>query len=210
MCECTRVIAMVTQFSQLGKGNSVATDQRIILQGTWDKFKLIQQASEDSPGVRLAYFDGTIEILTPSENHEFFAHVIGYLLTTFLLSRGISFKPTGAKTQEKEGTASTQADQSYCMGNAKPIPDLSIEVIFTSGGNKLARYQALGVLEVWFWQDGALTLHRLRQNGYERVKRSELPGLEQLDPDLLNRCILIAETDFAEAVALFRRGIEQI
>lgn len=86
----------------------------------------------------------------PGEDHEFFAHVIGYLLTTFLLEKGIPFKPTGAKTQEQEGQASAQADQSYCIGEAKPIPDLSIEVIFTSGGNKLARDQTLRVSEVGF------------------------------------------------------------
>jgi len=67
---------------------------------------LIQQASEDSPGVRLAYYNETIEIFIPGEDHDFFAHIISYMLTTFLLEKGISFKPTGSKTQEKEGTAS--------------------------------------------------------------------------------------------------------
>ena len=183
------------------------TDQRIVLQGTWEKFKLLQQASEDSPGVRLSYYSGTIEILMPGEDHEFFAHVIGYLLTTFLLKKGLPFKPTGAKTQEQEGEASAQADQSYCLGGSKPIPDLSIEVVFSSGSNKLARYRALGVPEVWFWEDGSLTLHHLRNSGYERIERSELPALEQLDLDLLRRCILMAETDFAAAVQAFQQSL---
>lgn len=197
---------MTAQLTQPPK--QTAADQRIVLQGNWEKFKLIQQASENSPGVRLAYYHETIEIFMPGEDHEFFAHVIGYLLTTFLLGQGISFKPTGAKTQEKEGEASAQADHSYCIGGSKPIPDLSIEVIFTSGGNKLARYRALGVPEVWFWQDGVLTLHHLRETGYERIDRSELPGLDQLDIDLLKRCILIAESDFAESVETLRQSFD--
>jgi hypothetical protein len=184
-----------------------STDQRIVMQGTWEKFKLLQQASEDSPGLRLSYYNGTIEILMPGEEHEFFAHIIGYLLTTFLLKKGVSFKPTGAKTQEMPGKASAQADQSYCIGGSKLIPDLSIEVIFSSGANKLPRYKALGVIEVWFWEDGVLTLHHLRGNGYEQIERSELPGLDQLDMTLLKRCILIAETDFAEAVQVFQESI---
>lgn len=184
------------------------TDQRIVLQGRWEKFKLIQQASEDSPGVRLAYYDETIEILMPGEAHEFFAHVIGYLLTTFLLERGILFKPTGAKTQEKEGKVSAQADQSYCIGDSKAIPDLSIEIVFSSGSNKLARYQALGVPEIWFWEDGVLVPYHLREDGYERIERSELPGLNQLDLNLLQRCILMAETNFQEAVRIFRQGLQ--
>ena len=184
-----------------------STDQRIVMQGAWEKFKLLQQASEDSSGLRLSYYNGTIEILMPGEEHEFFAHVIGYLLTTFLLKKGISFKPTGAKTQEKPGRASAQADQSYCLGGSKPIPDLSIEVVFSSGGNKLVRYSALRVPEVWFWEDGVLTLHHLRGDEYEQIERSELPGLEPLDMNLLRRCILIAETDFAEAVQVFQQSI---
>ena len=115
-----------------------STDQRIVLQGSWEKFKLIQQASADSPGIRLAYFDGTIEILMPGREHEIFKSIIGYLIETFLSEQGIEFEPTGSMTQEAEEVASAQADESYCIGQSKPIPDLSIEVVFTSGGtNKL-------------------------------------------------------------------------
>ena len=195
---------MTAQLTQPPK--QAATDQRIILQGTWEKFRLIQQASEDSPGVRLAYYQETIEIFMPGREHEIFSHIIGYLLTTFLMEMGIQFEPTGSMTQEAEEVASTQADESYCIGGSKPIPDLSIEVIFTSGGNKLARYQALGVPEVWFWQDGILILHRLRANGYAQIKRSELAGLDQLDIDVFRRCILTAETDFPGAVQTFRQS----
>lgn len=184
-----------------------STDQRIVIQGTWEHFKLIQQGFEATPGAKLAYYRGTIEILMPGEDHEFFSRIIHYLVTTFLLKQGIKFKMTGAKTQEKIGEVSAQADESYCLGGSKPIPDLSIEVIFSSGGNKLARYRALGVPEVWFWEDGSLTLHHLRENGYEQIEHSELPGLEQLDLDLLKRCILMAETDFAAAVQTFQQAI---
>lgn len=49
------------------------TDQRIVHHGrTWEQFKLIQKGFEGSPGVRLFYYHGTIEILMPGEDHEFF------------------------------------------------------------------------------------------------------------------------------------------
>ena len=184
-----------------------STDQRIVIQGTWDHFKLIQQGFEATPGAKLSYYQGTIEILMPGEDHEFFSRVIHYLVTTFLLKQGIKFKMTGAKTQEKPGEVSAQADESYCLGGSKPIPDLSIEVVFSSGGNKLVRYSALRVPEVWFWEDGVLTLHHLRGDEYEQIEQSELPGLEPLDMNLLRRCILMAETDFAEAVQIFQQLI---
>lgn len=184
------------------------TDQRIVHHGTWEQFKCIQKGFDGSPGVRLFYYEGAIEIIMPGQEHETFSRIIGYLLTTFLVEQGIFFKPTGAMTQEKEGVVSAQADESYCIGSVKSIPDLSIEVIFTSGStSKLERYKALGVSEVWFWQDGTLKLYHLRDGNYQSIDRSQLPGLNNLNLDLLKRCILISETDAGEAIRAFRREI---
>jgi Uma2 family endonuclease len=184
------------------------TDQRIVHHGTWEQFKFIQKGFDGSPGVRLSYYDETIEILMPGREHELFASIIGYLVTTFLTEKGIFFQPTRSMTQEKEGVVSAQADESYCIESVKTIPDLAIEVVFTSGGiSKLERYKALGVLEVWFWEDGVLKLYHLQNGIYERIDRSQLPGLNDLDLVLLQRCILMAETDTGEAIRAFRREL---
>jgi len=176
---------------------------------TWEQFKLIQKGLEGSPGVRLCYYNGTIEILMPGLEHEIFKKIIGYLLETFFFERQIKVTPTGSVTQEQPGTASAQADESYCIGQAKPIPDLSIEVVFTSGdAAKLKRYQALGVPEVWFWQDGVFSLYNLQSDGYRRIERSEIPELANLDLELLSRCVLMGETDWLEAVRTFKTGIQ--
>lgn len=84
------------------------TDQRIIHQGTWEQFKLIQKGFDGSPGVRLFYYDETIEILMPGQDHEMFSRIICYLLMTFLTERGVFFQPTGSMTQEREGIVSAQ------------------------------------------------------------------------------------------------------
>ncbi|MGF1568498.1 MAG: Uma2 family endonuclease [Nodosilinea sp.] len=180
------------------------TDQLMTVKGTWEHFKLIQRGIEQNPGVRLFYYDGSIEILMPGREHEVFGHMIGCLVTIFLARRGVFFQPTGSMTQEQDGIASAQADESYCLGAVKSIPDLAIEVVFTSGGrSKLPRYQALGVAEVWFWEDGALTLYHLRSDGYEQIQHSELDDLRELDLALLRRCVLIGETDAGEAIRVF-------
>lgn len=140
------------------------TDRRLVLyERTWEQFKLIQKGFEGSSGVRLFYYNGTIEILMPGEDHEFFKTIIGFLIELFLLEKGIEFIPAGSMTQERQGTASAQADESYWLGQKRLVPDLSIEVVFTSGSaNKLERYKALGVPEVWFWEDGLFALYHLR------------------------------------------------
>ncbi len=185
----------------------IADQSRIIL-GGWDKFRLMQSAFDGTPGIRLFYFDGEIEILMPSKLHEIFSHVLGVLLTNFLAYQGVLFLGMGTADQEKEGISSAQPDQSYCIGQRKQIPDLSLEVVFTSGGaKKLQRYRAIGVPEVWFWEDGVLRLYHLRENGYEKIHQSELEGLRNLDLDVLKRHMLMAETDLGGAVRSFNAYI---
>ncbi len=176
---------------------------------TWDEFKLLEQLFEENRGVRLAYFQGTIELLMPGQDHEIFAEIIALLISTYCFEKEIEFIPCGAMTQQKEEEASAQADKSYCFSQRKPIPELSIEVTFTSGGpSKLARYQALGVAEVWFWEDGVFALYHLRTAGYERIQQSELRELRELDMKLLARCVLIGDTSVLRARQEFRNGLK--
>lgn len=188
-----------------------SVEQRFIHSGhTWEQFKLIQKGFEDFPGVRLSYYEGTIEILMPGKDHEFFSRVIGLLINIFFEEIGVEFAPTGSMDQEIEGIVSAQADESYCIGDLKSLPDLSIEVIFTSGGSsKLARYQALGIPEAWFWEDGLFSLYHLRENGYEKIARSELPHLDRLEIDVLTQCVLMAQTSRLEAIKAMRASIKR-
>jgi Uma2 family endonuclease len=182
------------------------TDQRFTHSGmSWQRFKLLQESFADSPGVHLAYYKGEVEILAVSQEHETISRLIAILLAEYFVEKGIEFTPTGSFTQEKEGVASAQADESYFIGKVGTTPDLSIEVVFTSGTlSKLNRYQELGVPEVWFWEDGLLTLYHNRANGYERIYASEV--LKDLDINLLTRCVLMSSR--LEAIREFRRGLQ--
>ncbi|MDC0835717.1 Uma2 family endonuclease [Geitlerinema sp. CS-897] len=184
-------------------------DRRIVQSGmSWQQFELIRAGFADSPNIRLAYYDNTIEILMPGRDRELFGRLIGFLIGLFCLEKGIEFEPTGAMTQEREGEVSVQADESYCFGTSKPVPDLVVEVVFSSGGlQKLQRYRVLGVPEVWFWQDGLFSLYRLRDEGYAKINRSEIPQLATLDIELLTRCVLMAETSRLEAARVFRKTL---
>ncbi len=192
-----------------------SVDPQIRFSGSWEHFLLIRQGLSESRKVKVSFYNEIIEILMLGAAHAKFTQIISYLVTTFLLENGILFVPSGDKDQAREGIAGLQADTSYCLGEEKEIPDLSIEVVFTSGGShKLSIYEALGVPEVWFWEDGVLSLYHLRSpiqvvdlgldSPYEKITVSELPGFETLDIDLLQRCILKGETDFPGAVAMLR------
>jgi Uma2 family endonuclease len=194
----------------LDKPLQTTPDQLVIIKGDWAKFKLIQQGCAESPGIRASYFDGTIELIMLSRLHEVFSGAFHLFLSLFLAHLDIEFLSTGSADQEAEGTAAAQPDQSYCINGIKPIPDLSIEIVFSSGGtNKLARYQAIGVPEVWFWEDGVLSLYHLRPDGYEKIEQSELPGLKDLDLAVLKRCVLTGETSTTDALKEFTAYLQK-
>lgn len=163
---------------------------------TWAQFKHLQKGFENSSGVRLFFYDGTIEILMPGEAHELFKSLIGFLLELFLFHREIEFKPTGSMTQEKAGVASAEADESYEIQGFK----LAIEINFTSGYiSKLQRYRALEVNEVWIWEDGTLNAYHLQAGDYQSVERSLIPALSTLDLQVMSECILLGETSRLKA-----------
>jgi Uma2 family endonuclease len=187
-------------------------DQRLVYSGiTWQQFKLIQAGFADSSGIRLFYYNYTIEILMPGRARETFSRFIGFLIGLFCLEQNIEFEPTGSMNQEREGEVSVEPDESFCFGISKPTPDLVIEVVFTSGGpKKLQRYQVLSIPEVWFWQDGAFSLYCLRNNTYESISHSEIPEIAALDIELLTRCIAIAQTSRLEAANTLREALKPI
>ncbi|MGB0560813.1 MAG: Uma2 family endonuclease [Spirulinaceae cyanobacterium] len=182
------------------KNRQQPVDQRLIHNGlSWQQFKLIRAGFASSPTVRLFYYQNTIEILMPGRDHEFFKSIIGMLIELFCLENEVEFEPLGSTPQENNiQEVAAEPDESYCFGDSKPIPDLAIEVVFSTGGpDKLQRYQALGIPEVWFWQDGVLQIYYLENGRYARSDRSHIPSLAGLKVDVLTRCILVAQTSGA-------------
>ena len=178
-------------------------EQRFVQTGVdWHEFKSIQQGFANSPGVRLFYFDGELEILSTSPTHEIVKGNIGYLVEDYLVNAGQRFVATGSLSCEKLGAASAQPDESYCLGReSNAIPDLAIEVVLTSGGpEKLKRYRALGVAEVWFWEAEKISVYRLVEGQYQPRDRSFwLPDL-----DLAKLAVCAAIPERFESIQCFR------
>ncbi|GAB4292287.1 MAG: Uma2 family endonuclease [Oscillatoriaceae cyanobacterium] len=170
------------------------TDTCLTLTGvSWTEMEVLEAAFENIAGVRFAYLDGILDIMTISPEHEEIKRTIGLLLETYLREKGIRFYGRGGPTLgKKELGARKEPDESYNIHQKKANPDLVVEVVLTSGGvDKLELYKRLGVSEVWFWEDGVLAVYYLRQEEdlwqYERVERSVL--LPALDLTVLGRYI---------------------
>jgi Uma2 family endonuclease len=163
-------------------------EPRIPLHGvTWEQYEAMVTAVGSRPRLRMTYLEGLLEIMTISAEHEMLKKMIARLIEVYALEKDIELFSCGSATYRSAAAArGLEPDESYCVGTRKDLPDFAIEVVLTSGGlDKLKVYQGLGVPEVWFWQDGTLTVQKLQANGsgYAPVSRSVL--LPDLDLDLL-------------------------
>jgi Uma2 family endonuclease len=155
---------------------------------SWEKFEAIASLLEDTK-IRLTYLDGTLDIMSPSPAHEQSKSTVGLLLEIYLRHIGRRFYTTGGYTLgSREEGARGEPDESYNLDFIKPIPDIAIEVVITSGGvNKLEKYRRWGIPEVWFYQKQRVFIYHLHANKYEQIDRSEF--LPELNIDLLVRCL---------------------
>lgn len=174
--------------TQTAVKNSVTDSCLTLKEVSWSQFESLEAAFESVGGIRFAYLDGILEIMTVSPEHEETKSTLSVLLEAYLREKSIRFYIKGGPTLgSKELGAIKEPDESYNLQTKKAIPDLVIEVVFTSGGiDKLQLYKRLGIPEVWFWEDGVLSIYCLREE-YEQVDRSEL--LPELDIALLVRYI---------------------
>jgi Uma2 family endonuclease len=157
---------------------------------TWEQFKTLQSAFDGIGGVRMIYCEGIVEIMGIGLQHEKICVLLTLLLGQYFLMKRIRFIGTGAYTQKIEPKVEYQADLSYCFDTEKEVSDLCIEVVITSGNvKKLRKYQLRGVPEVWFWEDGKISIYRLIDSEYAQRDRSE--WLPELDIEHLEQCLLI-------------------
>jgi len=160
------------------------TDQRLVMHGVpWAHYEAQMALRGEKRVPRVFYLEGAMELTSPSEDHEKLRFYIGRLLEVYALKSGIDFSGYGSwtlKSGPKE--AGAEPDECYIVGldQDKNVPDLVIEVVWTSGGlDKLEIYRRLGVREVWFWIERKIQVYVLGAAGYKRVTGSSLfPGLD--------------------------------
>ena len=178
-------------------------EERFVLHGVRWRDYLVLRELLDAPGLRMTYCEGELELMSPLRPHEDAKKSIARLVELFSVERGVPMHGAGSTTFRRAAKErGLEPDECYFLGDpSREFPDIAIEVVITSGGmDKLPIYEALGVRELWFWQEDAFVLHRLGEHGYARVEKSTLvPGL---DFDVLAR--FVREKDQYEAARAFR------
>ncbi|SDX43463.1 Uma2 family endonuclease [Thiocapsa roseopersicina] len=173
---------------------------------SWDDYERLLVMRGDHSAPRIAYLEGEVEIMSPSQTHESIKSMIGRLVETYCLERDIVFSTYGSWTlKDKARNRGAEPDECYVFGTAPAErPHLAIEVVWTHGRiDKLEIYRQLGVAEVWYWRQGLIQPYCLRGERYEPVSESQvLPGL---DLPLLMR--FIDEPTTSQAIRGYRDAL---
>jgi len=187
-----------------------AEDQRLALEGvTWQQYDaLVMLFMNQFPALRMTYLEGTLELMTPSPEHERLKTIIARLIEAFAEELDLDLNGYGATTFRQEAAArGLEPDECYCLGQLHEVPDIALEIVLTSGGiDKLKVYQGLGVQEVWFWQHQHLSIYSLidPESGYQASPTSQL--LPQLDATLL--ASFVDHPNQTQAVKAYRRALQ--
>ncbi len=156
---------------------------------SWDEYEAILQQKANSSAYRISFLNGVLKIMSPSRNHEIIKDFIYLLIVGYCDAIELDYYPLGSTTlKQKDKSVGKEPDTSFCFHNLKPIPDLAVEVIFSSGSvEDLEKYQKLGVKEVWFWLNNRLEIYVLVADRYQKQNHSN--NLADLDVKLLDKYI---------------------
>jgi len=176
----------------------VPPGHRVLLHDvSWQEFEAILEELGEKRGTRLAYSKGTLEIVAPLPEHEKPKVVIGDLLKALLDELDRNWESFGSTTFKREDMeAGIEPDDCFYIQNhaqmigkdrldlsVDPPPDLAIEVDVTSK-TQLSAYEALGVPEIWRYQNRKLQIYVLREEKYVESQTSptfpNLPVIEGL------------------------------
>src|SRR5258708_11383668 len=111
-------------------------EQRFVIEGVpWKSYMLLREAL-DVPGLRMTYFKGALELMSPSPEHERIKTMIGRLVETYALETDTPLYGYGSTTFRRElKERGLDPDECYCVGaDLDRYPDLAIEGGVTRGG----------------------------------------------------------------------------
>jgi Uma2 family endonuclease len=170
-------------------------ERRVTLHGIcWQTYESLLKDLENSSTPRLTYDRGTLEIMSPLQEHEELRRNLEALLEIVAEMRDLDVRGLGSTTFRREDLErGFEPDACFYIQNAErirgktqvdlsvdPPPDLVIEIDLTrSSLDKLPIYAQLGVPEVWRYTDRRLVILILRDGTYQEQNESvALSGVE--------------------------------
>jgi Uma2 family endonuclease len=201
----------------------VPAGQRIILEDvSWQVFEAILNELGEHRGSRVAYSQGTLEIMAPLPEHERTKVIIGDLVKALLDELNLNWESLGSTTfKRKDTSVGIEPDDSFYIQNYQlmigkdkidltvdPPPDLAIEIDVTSK-TQISAYQSLKVPEIWRYESKNLEINLLQGEQYIKSLTSAIfPSFPVIE--LIPRFVEMARTTgMSSAIKGFRQWVRE-
>lgn len=170
-----------------------STQQVTLHNISWQTFETILAEMGEDRACRLAYDRGTLEIMTPLMPHEHNNRLFEHLIVILAEEFNLPLKSAGSLTCKRQDLLKgAEPDSCFYLQNeplvrnkrdidlaSDPPPDLVVEVDYRSSSvDKLAIYAALGVPELWRYDQPVLLFYQLQGERYVQCENS--PSFPQL------------------------------
>ncbi|NBD15515.1 MAG: Uma2 family endonuclease [Cyanobacteria bacterium] len=171
---------------------------------SWQDFETILTELGEKRSTRLAYYRGTLELMSPQALHERPHRIIADIVKAILEIQERDWEDFGSTTFKRPEIAGVEPDTCFYIQNASQVrgctnidltvhspPDLAIESDVTSI-TTLNAYEALRVPEVWIYYQNQLTIHVLHESSYvETAVSSTFPtnAITEIIPPLVEKAI---------------------
>jgi Uma2 family endonuclease len=196
IAEATNYYTIVSQLPE---------DTEVIFHGaTWEEYEELLDQVGEAAGLRISFNDGTLKVMSLSSEHEKYVRFIEGLIVAIKLRLRINIVSFGSATIRKRRkskgnepdacfyvqTAATIGNRIELDFSIDPPPDVVVEVdIHHDSTSNDEIYAALGVPEIWRYDEWAMSIYRLQDGEYVVADISQaLPMLSgQTLTEYLNR-----------------------
>ncbi|MFN0122892.1 MAG: Uma2 family endonuclease [Blastocatellia bacterium] len=156
---------------------------------TWREYEDLLTELDETPGLRLTYDHGNLEIMTLSPEHEGYVRLFGYLVSELTQELDLDFIDLGSTTQcVQMADSGAEPDACFYIGDfaavagkkrldlsVDPPPDLAIEIDITHRSvNKLTLYAGLKIGEIWLYDGKVVRFYKLGRKRYREFQVSDL------------------------------------
>lgn len=171
---------------------------------TWQDFEQILTDLGEKRNVRVTYYQGRLELMSPLAIHERPHRIIADIVKAILEIEERDWEDFGSTTLKRPLIAGIEPDTCFYIDNASqvrgctnlnldhyPPPDLAIESDVTSKTN-LEAYQAIQVAEIWIYEQSRLRIYQFSEQDYQESLNSlSFPtlSLTEMIPRLVQKAI---------------------
>ena len=193
------------------------SDRVVLNHLSWQQFQNLLDDLGDNRSARIAYDNGSLEIMTPLPEHEYYKQAISIVIEDMAEVLEQDYECLGSSTWKREvKKAGIEPDNCFYFQNESlirgklvfdldrdPPPDLALEIDFTSKSlDPFPIYARLGVPEIWCYDSGELKIYQLEQGTYLEQSQSLIfPTLKiQEIPNLIEAYRYLGRRKFRQAV----------